>query len=379
MKKKLVVGITAPGSVVLIAGQMKYFHDLGYETYLLGPKDQRVTDYCKVEECIHLPVDFEREIAPLKDIKAFFQVFKHLNRVKPDVVNLGTPKVSLLGMIVSRMLGVKKRIYTCRGYRFEHEKGLKRTLLILNDKLVCFLSHHVICISDSVRQLGLDNQIFSASKAILINKGSSNGVNLDLFQRDKIDQVAREGLVRQFNLNDKFVFGFVGRVIDRKGVNELYDVFEEMSKMYPEIVLMMIGPYEKSQLKDPNLQNKYESHPSIISLGKINQEEIPLYMTLMDVFVLPAWWEGFGNVLIQAAAMRVSVISTTGTGTIDAVSDGFNGILVPVEDKLALKESMIKMLKDQDLREEFGKNGLEWVKNFDRNLIWSEMNNIYKS
>ena len=102
-------------------------------------------------------------------------------------------------------------------------------------------------------------------------------------------------------------------------------------------------------------------------------------MTLMDVFVLPAWWEGFGNVLIQAAAMRVSVISTTGTGTIDAVSDGFNGILVPVEDKLALKESMIKMLKDQDLREEFGKNGLEWVKNFDRNLIWSEMNNIYKS
>ena len=152
-----------------------------------------------------------------------------------------------------------------------------------------------------------------------------------------------------------------------------------MSKMYPEIVLMMIGPYEKSQLKDPNLQNKYESHPSIISLGKINQEEIPLYMTLMDVFVLPAWWEGFGNVLIQAAAMRVSLISTTGTGTIEAVSDGFNGILVPVEDKLALKESMIKMLKDQDLREEFGKNGLEWVKNFDRNLIWSEMNNIYKS
>ena len=151
MKKKLVVGITAPGSVVLIAGQLKYFKELGYETYLLAPNHPSVIAYCATEECIHLPVDFEREIAPLKDIKAFFQVIKHLKRVQPDVVNLGTPKVSLLGMIVSRMLGIKKRIYTCRGYRFEHEKGLKRTLLILNDKFVCFLSHHVICISNSVK------------------------------------------------------------------------------------------------------------------------------------------------------------------------------------------------------------------------------------
>jgi glycosyltransferase involved in cell wall biosynthesis len=379
MKKKLVVGITAPGSVVLIAGQLKYFKELGYETYLLAPNHPSVIAYCATEECIHLPVDFEREIAPLKDIKAFFQVIKHLKRVQPDVVNLGTPKVSLLGMIVSRMLGIKKRIYTCRGYRFEHEKGLKRTLLILNDKFVCFLSHHVICISNSVKQLGLDNQIFSDTKAILINKGSSNGVNLDLFKRDKINQEAREEFIQKYNLNNKFVFGFVGRVIDRKGVNELYTVFEELSKQYPEIVLLMIGPYEKSQLKDPDLQSKYESHPNIISLGKINQEEIPLYMTLMDVFVLPAWWEGFGNVLIQAAAVNVPVISTTGTGTIDAVEDGFNGVLIPVADVSALKKAMLQLYTDKELREKYGNNGLVWVKNFDRFLIWNEMDKIYKS
>lgn len=379
MKKKLVVGITAPGSVVLIAGQLRYFKELGYETYLLAPNHPSVIDYCKFEDCIHLPVDFEREVSPLKDIKAFFQVIKHMLRVQPDVVNLGTPKVSLLGMIVSAALGIKKRIYTCRGYRFEHEKGLKRKLLILNDKLVCSLSHHVICISNSVKQLGLDNQIFSDTKAILINKGSSNGVNLDLFKRDKINHEAREEFIQKYNLSDKFVFGFVGRVIDRKGVNELYAVFEELSLLYPDLVLLMIGPYEKSQLKDATLQSKYENHPNIISLGKINQEEIPLYMTLMDVFVLPAWWEGFGNVLIQAAAVGVPVISTNGTGTIDAVDHGFNGILVPVADADALKNAMLQLYTDQALRAQYGSNGLEWVKNFDRFLIWNEMDKIYKS
>lgn len=379
MKKKLVVGITAPGSVVLIAGQLKYFKDLGYDTYLMAPNHQSVIDYCNLEGCTLLAVDFEREISPLKDIKAFFQVLKHLIKVKPDIVNLGTPKVSLLGMIVSAIIGVKKRIYTCRGYRFEHEKGIKRKLLILNDKLVCSLSHHVICISNSVRQLGLNNAIFSDSKSIVINKGSSNGVNLDLFKRDKINQEEKEAFILKYNLKGKFVFGFVGRVIDRKGVNELYAVFNELSKKYPEMVLLMIGPYEKSQLKDPEIQFNYENHTNIISLGKINQEEIPFYMTLMDVFVLPAWWEGFGNVLIQAAAVNVPVISTTGTGTVDAVEDGFNGILIPVADELALKNAMLQLYSDKELREKYGNNGTEWVKNFDRFLIWNEMDKIYKS
>lgn len=379
MSKKLIVGITAPGSVILIAGQMAHFKKLGYETYLMAPNHERVVVYCHEEGCTHLPVDFEREISPLQDFKALFQVYKHIKKVKPDVVNFGTPKVSLLGMIAASLLGVKKRIYTCRGYRFEHEKGLMRTLLILNDKFVCFLSHRVICISNSVKELGVDNKIFSQQKAILINKGSSNGVNLDLFNKELINLDKKNALIQKYNLKDKFVFGFVGRIIDRKGVNELYDVFDKIAKINPNVVLIMIGPFENSQLKDQNIQSKYENHPKVISFGRVDQEAIPLYMSLMDVFVLPAWWEGFGNVLIQAAALEIPVISTTGTGTIDAVSDGYNGILIPIADHIALENAMLKLLNDKNLRDSLGKNGLEWVKNFDRNLIWGEMDKIYKS
>ena len=124
--KKLVIGITAEGTVNLLQGQLDYFKSLGYETYLLGPYSERSAAFCKNEGCEHLVINIEREISPLKDLRTLWTIIMIFRKVKPDIINLGTPKVSLLGMIAGFIVGVEKRIYTCRGFRFEHEKGLKR-------------------------------------------------------------------------------------------------------------------------------------------------------------------------------------------------------------------------------------------------------------
>ena len=210
MNKKLIVGITAPGSVILIAGQLRYFKDLGYQTYLMAPNHERVVDYCRNEGCVHLPVDLEREISLLKDLKALYQVIRHLRKVKPDVVNFGTPKVSLLGMIAAKLLGVKNRIYTCRGFRFEHETGMKKAILVGMEKITARFAHKIICISNSVRELGLDNGIFSAAQSLVIHKGSSNGIDLERFNPNQINAVDSADLKKQLGYDEShFVFGFV--------------------------------------------------------------------------------------------------------------------------------------------------------------------------
>jgi len=378
-EKKLIIGITAEGSVNLLLGQLAYFKSLGYKTYLLAPLSERSAKFCLAEGCEHLIIDIEREISPLKDLKTLWKIYKIFRRIKPDIINLGTPKVSLLGMIAGTLIGVNKRIYTCRGFRFEHEQGSKKKLLIRMEKITSFLSHKIICISNSVQELGLEHGIFSANKSMVINKGSSNGVNLDLFDREKITASSLVELKNKYDLNGKFVFGFVGRIVDRKGINELYEAFCSLYLEDPNLRLLLVGPFEMGQIANKNLVQQIDVHPGIINIGRVLQHEVPSYLALIDVFVLPAWWEGFGNVLIQAASMGIPVISTDATGTKDAVSNGENGILIPIKNIEALKKAMLLMNQDHELRERMGRNGLTWSKNFNRLDIWNEMNKIYLS
>ncbi|PJE45279.1 MAG: hypothetical protein CUR32_00155 [Flavobacterium sp.] len=375
--KKLIVGITAPGSVILIAGQLRYFKDLGYQTYLMAPNHERVIEYCRNEGCIHLPVDLEREISLLKDLKALYQVIRHLRKVKPDVVNFGTPKVSLLGMIAAKLLGVKNRIYTCRGFRFEHETGMKKTILVGMEKITARFAHKIICISNSVRDLGLDNGIFSASQSLVIHKGSSNGIDLKRFNPNQINAADSADLKKQLGYNEThFVFGFVGRLIDRKGIKELYEAFANLYRENDKLKLLIVGPVEESQISDLSLINNMQQHPGILLVG--SQSNVPLYLSVMDVFCLPAWWEGFGNVSVQAAAMGLPVIATDVTGSKDAVSKDFNGLLISPKSVSALQHAMQLLYENEQKRQELGRNGVIWATNFDSKMIWESMHQLYQ-
>jgi glycosyltransferase involved in cell wall biosynthesis len=376
--RKLIVGITAPGSVILIEGQLKYFKEQGYKTYLLAPKNQRVLDYCELEGCELLPVDIEREISLFKDLKALIKIVIHFAKVRPDVINFGTPKVSLLGMFAGKLLGVKNRIYTCRGFRFEHEVGNKKAILLLMEKWTAKWSHKIICISESVRQLGIENNLFPFNKTTVINKGSSNGFDLKKFNPNSIsDDLKIKQLTELGYTKENFVYGFVGRLVDRKGIKELYFAFNELYKTNNYLRLLIVGPIEFAQISDLSLIDKYKTHQGIKMVG--SQTNVPLFLSLMDVFILPAWWEGFGNVSVQAAAMGLPVISTDVTGSRDAVCKDFNALLIESKSIDKLQEAMELLNIDEELRTKLGENGLVWAKNFDNNIIWEGMNKIYES
>lgn len=375
--KRLVLGITSPGSGPLIKGQAAYFRSLGYEVFLMAPKGDKITSYCMEEECTHIPVPIVRTIDLFKDMKAFLQIVRELRKIKPDIVNVGTPKMGLLGMLAAAFIGVDVRIYTCRGFRYEHEKGFKRKLLMAMERLSAAFAQKVICISKSVRELGISDGIFSEKKSTLIGQGSSNGIDLDFFNPDDFSPNETSALKEALGIRDKFVYGFVGRVMDRKGINELYEAFLVVHRQDSSAVLVIVGGITADQITDKKLLEKFGEHPAIYWVGF--QQNVPLYMSIFDVFVLPAWWEGFGNVLIQAAAMGIPVISTHGTGCKDAVSVGFNGLLVPVKDVPQLVKAMQLYRTDQNLRRLHGHNGKVWSQYFPSDRIWNGLHGLYQS
>lgn len=369
--KKLIVGITAEGSVNLLQGQLAHFKSLGYTTYLLGPWSERSAKFCKDEGCEHLVINIEREISPLKDLKSLFQIIKIFRKVKPDIINLGTPKVSLLGMIAGTLVNVPKRIYTCRGFRFEHEKGLKKRLLINIEKLINSLSHKTICISPSLKEFSIKNRIFKEKKTLVIVKGSSNGINLKNFKNKNVSAK------KNFKETNSFIFGFVGRLVKDKGIFELLEVFIRINSKFPNTKLLILGSTLTSTENDIKELKKYENHSSISWLGF--RENIYDYISLFDVLVVPTYREGFGNVFIESAALGVPVISTDIIGVKDAVSHGYNGILIPVKNKDKLQEAMLELLQNPEQRQVYAEHGKLWAQNFDRQLIWEGMDNIYKA
>jgi glycosyltransferase involved in cell wall biosynthesis len=375
-KKKLVLGITISGSTPLIKGQARFFAENGYDVYLMCPKDAKSIKYCEDEGCILLPINIERYINPVKDILTVLKIINKLKRLKPDIVNVGTPKMGLLGSIGAYLAKVPKIIYTCRGLRYEHEKGFMRKLLITTEKIPGKLCHKIICISPSVKKQAIKDYIFKDSKIVVFKKGSSNGINLNKFSLNSLNTETIKELKIKYNLKGKFVYGLVGRLIDRKGINELYEAFDDLSNNNSNLKLLLVGKSDKSQLHDRSLIEKIKNHKSITWVGW--QDNIPLYMSLIDVFVMPAWWEGFGNSYLEAAAMQKPVIGTNGTGCIDAIKKDFNGLVIPIKKVEPLKKAMLKYYLDSDLRRIHGENGLKWVKNFKPEDIWQEQKKLYE-
>lgn len=378
MSKKLFVGISAPNSVDLLIGQLKFMQQHGYRVSLLAPDDPRVTEFCEREGVPHIKVKIERNISLFKDLMTLLFLFRLFLREKPDIINLGTPKISLLGMLAGYITRVPCRIYTCRGFRFEHESGSLKRLLIRLEKITAFCAHKIFCISKSVRDLGLELEIFNTEKTRLIASGSSNGVDLEMFNPERIDKQTLENLIDQHKLRGKFIFGFVGRIVDRKGIHEMYHAFDVVYKENPNTRLLVVGRPFWDQIRDTKIVDQLNSHPGIVMAGFQKIETIPYFLSAMHVFLLPAHWEGFGNVLIQAAAMGVPILATDVTGCKDAVNNGYNGILVPMDSHEMLVKEMKHFLLNENLRNAMGANGIQWSKNFEPEIIWNGYKLMYE-
>lgn len=376
-KKYVIVGITAPPSVDLIVGQLNFLKQSGFEVALLAPDDSRVRNYCKKEGVRLIPIVIERNISPLKDLITLFKLIHVFRKERPNIINLGTPKISLLGLLAGRITRVPYRIYTCRGFRFEHEVGWLKKLLITLEKVTASCAHKVFCISKSVKDLGVELRIFDDKKSRLINKGSSNGVDLTLFDVVSISVVRKKELLKQLNIENKFVYGFVGRLVDRKGLREMYDAFVEVYNCDSSARLVVVGRPFWDQISDRGVIDRMNTHPGIVMAGFVPLDKVPYYLSLMDVFLLPAHWEGFGNVLIQAAAMGIPIVATEVTGVKDAVSKDYNGILVEKGNHKDLVAAMKNLKNNNSLKLDLGRNGIVWSENFKPELIWQGYVDLY--
>lgn len=292
----------------------------------------------------------ERRIAPLADLAALFRLVGIFRRGRFDIVHSVTPKAGLLSALAGVLAGVPVRIHTFTGQVWAARSGLSRFLLRSLDRLTAALVTGVLADSASQREFLVKEGVVAAGKVSVLGKGSVNGVDAARFRPDP---EARARLRAQANVPaDAVVFLFVGRLVRDKGLIDLAHAFVGLEDGY----LLLVGPDEGGLAAEIQVACGMAGDRLRV-LGRTDHPQH--FMAAADVFVLPSYREGFGSVVIEAAACGIPAIGTRIYGITDAIVENETGCLVPPRDPTALATAMRGLAADRDLRLRMGKAARE--------------------
>jgi glycosyltransferase involved in cell wall biosynthesis len=357
----VVMGGNATGLVYVVTDQVMIGRLLNRQLVWFADRNWKVTLICggdnphpaAVGAVQARIVRMKREISTVSDAAAFLRLMRILRKLRPAIVNAGTPKAGLLGMVASWVVGVPVRVYCLRGLRLETTESVKRLVLTLAEKLACFFAHKVICVSDSLRRKALELGLSDAEKLVVIGSGSSAGVDVSHFEWTQERGNKAAELRRCLRLPVIApVIGFIGRLTRDKGIVELVEAFEIVSHRLPDARLLLVGSYEEADPVPANTRQKIASNPRIHRVEFVDNTSD--YFHVIDVLALPTHREGFPNVVLEAAAAGKPVAATRATGVIDAVVDGVTGLLSPVGEPGPIASNLLKLLTDKELIERMG-------------------------
>ncbi|MGB8259831.1 MAG: glycosyltransferase family 4 protein [Terracidiphilus sp.] len=354
---RVVVGVTHPQTCLTLTGRLRALREAGFEVTLLCSPGELADGLAAAEGVRRVIIPMERGIAPLADLVSLIRLWRSLRRLRPALVEFSTPKAGLLGSLAARMLGIPVRIYVLRGLKLETSTGLKHRMLLSAERTAAACAHLVLCNSESLRTEARALGIAPRDRLHLLGEGSSNGVDTVRFHPGENAVRVQLGIAASHQ-----VIGFVGRLTRDKGLPELVEAFDAILKEHPSAWLLLVGFFDAAEdALDPDLRRRIEAHPRIKLTGFV-ADTAPYYRA-MDLLVLPTWREGFPNVVLEAGASGIPVVTTLSTGSRDAVVPEVTGLLIPPGYPQAIREAVLKLLGDPERRRRMGLAAREWVTN----------------
>lgn len=372
-KPKLIRITTVPQSLwKLLEGQLNYMRGY-FEVIAISNPGEKLEIVEKREGVRVIPVEITRTINPLKDIFAIIALVKIFRNEKPDIVHTHTPKAGFVGMVSAKIAGVQHRIHTVAGMPLEAKTGLKRQILIWVEKLTYAAATNILPNSEGMKNFIFENALTSPRKVEIIGHGSSNGINTDFFKPTDTLLTKAKSIRKELKVDNRFVFGFVGRIVRDKGIEELMHAYTTLEKEFPNLSLIVLGKFEDHlDAISPEARKILDENPNIHFVGY--QLDVSPYFMAMDCFVFPSYREGLPNVLLQASALSVPIVATAINGNTDIIKHEQNGLLVSPRNAEELTKAMRKMYDSESLRKAFAKTSRAIiVENYQRQLIWDKL------
>lgn len=329
MRKKICFCTTIGRTIESFLLDLSYYlveHE-NYDVTWIAGEDENLKGY--VNEHIHfIPLNMKRGMA-IDGPQIICQMYRIFRREKFDIVQYSTRNAGTYASIAAWMAGIKTRLYCQWGMMFIALKGFKRFLLWLDEKIITKLSSVIEAESFSMYETAIAHGIYKADKASVIWNGSACGVNLDRYIMAN-KQGWRNEVRKELGVSDDArVFGYCGRITRDKGLNELFAAFKKVvedTNRKTDTYLLIIGRDDNAESINPELLAWAKTSPYVKFTGFTNN--VPKYYSALDVFISLSYREGFGLVVIEAAAMGVPGIVSDALGQRDTIEHMKTGYIV---------------------------------------------------
>lgn len=323
-----------------------------------------------------IPVPIPRSISPRNDVKALFALFTIFRQERFDIVHSIMPKSGLLAMTAAFAARVPTRVHTFTGQVWKNLRGLRRFVLKTMDRVLVACATDILVDSPSQREFLIAQGIVGRGESAVIANGSMCGVDP---RRFRFDEGARRALRQEWDIGpDETVFFFLGRLNRDKGILDLARAFAALRATHGvKAHLVLAGPDEEN-VKEEVLEICSRCAERVHVPGPTNTPE--RLMSASDVLCLPSHREGFGLVVIEAAAVGIPSIGSRIYGITDAIEEGLTGFLFEMGSHHDLMLKMTKLSEDPSLARRMGERARDFaLAGFSREKVTAAMFEYYKA
>jgi len=273
---------------------------------------------------------------------------------RPDIVHVQYLAPGLVPILAARLAGIRT-VFATVHIAGSYAYGWKAKVMLRTAARLCTA---FFCVSRGVEEFWfgesavLDDQ---SAKAGRRHYTIYNAVDVRRI-RDAANAPGIEGVRRSLGLSHRPVLGIVGRLAEQKGHSVLLEALPDVIRRFPELALVIIGNGpERQSLEEKAALLGVAGH--IVWMGGKPQDEVFGLYGVMDIFVMPSHFEGFGLVAAEAMAAGLPVVASDIEGLREVVEHEKTGYLCPAGDSCHLAGRLLELLQSPDRAKEMGRLG----------------------
>ncbi len=333
--------------------QIYYFIKKNYQITLITKTDNIIEKYLNKKNIKIININFERKISLFNDFFCLLKLFYIFTFNRFDIIHSYTPKVGLLSSISAKLTFNKNRIHTFTGQHWVNENKIKKFFFMFFDWIIIKLN--TVCYADSFTQISflINEGLCKENEIKIIHNGSVSGVDLRKFNK----KLFNKNLTKQelgININLKVIV-FVGRINRDKGIFNLINSIINLNNEFEKYCLLIVGPLDTKYSNEiKNFKKNINKYPNTLKYYGYS-DNIMKYLSVSDLFCLPSNREGFGTSVIEAGAMRVSVLVSDIYGLNEIINKN-NGYLLEDINSVNIEKKIKYIFEDNDNRELFIEN-----------------------